>query len=191
MANDFYNRNTQEQTFEPDKDFIGFIERFTVDDSLFEVNPNSILYELAINQINTTNFVKREDTPEWVCGYVDLEKGISYISSEQQRLNDFLSTNTSLVTAFSLTSIPPVRFSNDKCLQYGVPGSYAYSKCIESITTDASARDEFGLNNIDFGANLIFIDSIIESTISDLESGILAELENSILEAFSGETSAN
>lgn len=173
MANQFYIREIVNQTGV--NIFTNLIDNFTKGQSFFEVNPNTILYSLAVDELIVNNFVERNQIPDWFCGYINLNENLSYLSKEEQDVTNFLNTNFTLATSIEGFLIDPVRFNYDKCLEYGVPGSYSYSNCIESIL-----REDLGQGAIDFATNMNYIDETIKGILSELEEAVFEEVETQI-----------
>jgi len=177
MANKFYNRSQTQENFKPNTDYSDFVSTVTEGNNSFELKQNSVLYDLAVEEINVTNFVAREDIPDWLCGFIDLSENDSYLSQEQQNINNFINVNESIQEAFDSGLVDPVRFVSDECLKYGVPGSYYYSKCVQE---GDSERAEY-INQLNFGSNFQNVDYIIDSTLTDLEDAVFEEVNQAIL----------
>ena len=101
--------------------------------------PNSPLYNLAVKQYNSTvkNKTTRPNVPEWFCGRVDP------VTNELAPRVDDITTRAS--AGFTLDPIIDTdqqdgaeiaRYPNDECLNLGLPGSYDYAQCSDSLSLE-------------------------------------------------------
>lgn len=110
-----------------------FIAKVLVANPNMKLDSNSMLAKLAIKeyntQIKTTPTLVRPPIPEWFCGYQDTESGQLYLSEYELERSKLKQINISSEIPLSSTELERVRYEPDKCLEFGLPGSYSYTFC--------------------------------------------------------------
>lgn len=129
-------------------DYIGIINYVLAANPANRINPNSLLYRLALRQwfsdIKGTTI--RPEIPQWFCGWPNTTRIYTNIAGQPYYLRPepssfyppasffyeptttFIPELTSGITSFiPLTS---VICGDDICLDYGLPGGYGYTLCL-------------------------------------------------------------
>lgn len=150
----FVVRNNGKLTKTKKVDAIKVIERFMALHPKNIVKINSVLYNLAVKQYNTTvqNTSIRPTIPLWFCGKVDAVTGELIPTT-----NDVLARVTkgySTVEGVLVPDAPVVelgQYIGDECLIFGTPGSIEYAQCQQGGTT---AEENIEVSGVDWLASM-------------------------------------
>lgn len=149
-----------------------------------ELDENSELATLAVEEHNqnlkNSNFVPRDNVPDWFCGFQDVETGELYLSDFEVDSTNLRNINASLSVPLTSLEISSVRFDADLCLSLGTPGSYRYSFC------RLRRQDQFdqGITILDVNwSSSFYPTALISTTIARLQDEVFNAVNASILEA--------
>jgi hypothetical protein len=115
-------------------DFVKIIDDALAADPLNRVDPNSQLFEFALQQFSNDFKISkvRPEIPEFFCGYIDPDTGdILEVRSRSTDPNIPGSVVSEPIDVETLAAQLPdfFKFKNDDCLYGGRPGSYGYMLC--------------------------------------------------------------
>lgn len=118
------------------------------------INPNDILYQNALQEVNDSlkkGSIKRLEVPSGFCGYIDPATGEYRVIPDPDTTLLRGSTIPQQSNEVNLPSYNdnPMSYPVDKCLEHGLPGSVTYANCqssSEDVEDEESGIDWNGMS---------------------------------------------